>query len=74
MALAVECDDLAVDDGVGQLRGGFCDGRKLLGPVEPLAGFECHLTVLDPHLDAVTVELDLVHPAFRRWRTRRNFA
>ena len=52
-----------VDDHVGQLAGGFCDGRIFGSPIEALASFQSHLAVLHTHLDAVAVELDFVDPA-----------
>src|SRR5262249_798980 len=36
---------------------------KLLGPVETLAGEQADGAAVEPGLDAVAVELDLVHPA-----------
>ena len=39
------------------------DGAELVGPVQPLAGLQRRLAVLDPQLHAIAVELDLVAPA-----------
>ena len=37
-------------------------------PIQALACFERHLAVLDAHLDAVAIKLDLVDPTLGRWR------
>ncbi len=60
----IEGDDLAVDQHVGQRGALFRDGAELLRPVQPLAGLERRLAVLDAQLHAVAVELDLVAPPF----------
>ena len=59
----VEGDGLAVDQAIRQGLGLLGDGGELLRPVEPLAGAQHRLAVLDPELQAITVELDLVRPA-----------
>ena len=66
----------AVDQrGLGrQLGDGFGDGRKFLGPVEPAAGEQLHFAAIEPRLEAIAVEFDLVNPvaAVRRFvRERR---
>ena len=68
MTVMIERHDLAVDDGVGKLRGFFCNCRELVRPVETLAGFQRDVAVFNPHLDAIAVEFDFVHPAIAgRW-------
>ena len=71
--------DLAVDQRRlrGQLGDGGGDVRKFFGPIETLAGEQTDLAVVEPSLDAITVELDLVHPAVcrsapssARWRAK----
>ena len=63
-------DDLTIDE--SGCRGKFShrirDVGKPLGPVEALAGQELDLAAVEPRLDAVAVELDLVNPVaeFRR--------
>jgi hypothetical protein len=67
-ALAVERNDLAVDQHVGKPAGGFRDFRELVGPVEIFASLQRRPTAGDPQLHPVAVELDLVDPAgIVRW-------
>ncbi len=60
--LAVERDDLAVVEPVGQRRRRCHDGAELPAPVEPAPGAQHRLLALDADLHAVAVELDLVDP------------
>src|SRR5262249_39408087 len=57
--------DLAVDQRRvrRQLGNGRGDVWKFFAPIEPLAGEQADIAVVEPSLDAVTVELDLVRPA-----------
>src|SRR5436309_10501320 len=52
----------AIDDGLSnlELRRGFSNRRKLLGPVVAAAGVNCHSSVTYVDLRAVTVGLDLI--------------
>src|SRR5262249_47289966 len=43
------------------------DIGKPRGPVEGLAGQQFDLAVVEPRLHAITVELDLMHPAGAAW-------
>ena len=43
---------------------------NLLGPIETLAREQTDLAVVEPGLDAIAVELDLVHPALAARRRR----
>ena len=58
-------DNLAVDQ--RRARGEFSnrgrDVREFFGPIETLAGEQTHFAAIEPGLDAVAVELDLVRPA-----------
>jgi hypothetical protein len=59
----VQRTGLAIDHAIGQLLGDIGDRLELVRPVEALARLERRLAVLDPELQAIAVELDLVHPA-----------
>src|SRR5437868_837426 len=79
MAFVIERNDLAVDDRVRKVASFFCEGGEFLRPVESLASPERDFTILDPHLNAIAVELDFVCPAVtsrrpfdRRAKLRRN--
>ena len=61
--LLVERHRLAVDHAVRQALGLLGDGGEFLRPVQPLAGAQHRLAVLDAQLQAIAVELDLVRPA-----------
>ena len=61
----VQRDDFAVDQRIGQRLGCSRDGAELVGPVQPFAGQQRHVAILDPQLHAIAVELDLVAPAVR---------
>src|SRR5215218_4213921 len=71
-------DDLAVDERGPELQRleGLGEAPELDRPVEPFAGQELDLAAIDPRLQAITVELDLVHPfaADRRMRGERREA
>src|SRR5262245_2112386 len=58
---------------VRQFRERACDGGKFLCPVETLAGEQLHLAAVEPSLNAITVELDLMNPrtAVRRFVAKR---
>ena len=58
----VEGDDFSVDDAIGQRAGGRRDRAEFGRPIQALAGLQGHVAVLDPHLDAIAVEFDLVDP------------
>ena len=58
----------------GRLAASSGDRAELRGPVEALAGLQRGLAVLDAQLDAIAVELDLMHPARRRRRARERVA
>ena len=62
-AALVERHRLAVDHAVRQALGLLGDGGKFRRPVQPLAGAQHRLAVLDAQLQAIAVELDLVRPA-----------
>ena len=63
-ALRIDRADLAVIDAVAQaLAGSLGDLRKLVGPVEALAGPQARIAILDPQLHAIAVELQLMDPA-----------
>src|ERR1700733_5296724 len=62
VSLLIERDDLAVDQTIGQRTGLLGDGQEFVGPVQPFAGSKHSVAVLDPHLHAVAVELDLMAP------------
>ena len=64
-AVFVKSADLAIDDRIAQLAGGFRDGRIFGGPIEALAGLQSHFAVQHAHLNSVAVELDLVDPSVR---------
>ena len=59
----VERHGLAVDHAVRQGLRLLRDGGEFLRPVQPLACAQHRLAVLDPQLQAIAVELDLVSPA-----------
>src|SRR5262249_56116357 len=58
-------DDLAVDQRRARRKLGDSGGdvRESFVPIEALAGEQADFAVVEPSLDAVTVELDLVRPA-----------
>ena len=58
----VESDDFSVHDAIRQLAGGPRYRAELGCPIEPLPGLQGNLTALNPHLNAVSVEFDLVDP------------
>ena len=58
----VESDDFSVHDAIRQLAGGPRYRAEFGRPIEALAGLQGDLTALNPHLDAVAVEFDLVDP------------
>src|SRR5262245_56131427 len=64
--------DLAVDQ--RPARGKLCDDSgdigKFAGPVEAFAGEQADLAMVEPRLDAIAVELDLMDPAFAARRDR----
>jgi hypothetical protein len=64
----VERAGFAVDHAVRKLRRDIGDRLELGRPVEPLARPQDRLAVLDPELQAIAVELDLMHPARLGWR------
>ena len=61
-AAVVEGDDFSVHNAIRQLAGGPRYRAELGRPIEPLPGFQGNLTALNPHLNAVSVEFDLVDP------------
>ena len=64
----VEGDDLSINDAIGQFAGGRRYRAEFGRPIQALAGFQRDVVALDPHLDAVAVEFDLVNPiAAGRW-------
>jgi hypothetical protein len=74
-AVVVLDHHLAVDQRAARRQLGDSSGDvgELARPIEPLAREQAHVTVLQPRLNAVAVELDLVHPALaaRRGRAQR---
>jgi hypothetical protein len=67
--LAVQCADFIVDETIGQMRAGLRNFGETARPVEPFAGAQAYVAIGDAHLDAVTVEFDLVNPIRTdRWR------
>jgi hypothetical protein len=67
-AVAALGDDFAVDEGgLGAEPGDRVgDGRKFSGPVEPFARQQLDLAAIEPRLDAIAVELDLMDPGIAR--------
>src|SRR5882757_880907 len=69
-AVRVLDHDLAIDQ--RRVRRQLCDGGgdvwKFGRPVEPLAGEQPNVPVREAGLDAIAVELDLMHPALAAWR------
>src|SRR6516225_7488149 len=65
-------DDLAVNQRRARrkLGDGGGDVRKFFVPIEALAGEQADFAVVEPSLDAVTVELDLMRPAGAARRRR----
>ena len=63
-AVLVERSNLAVKNGVviGKRRAGLGYRRKSLGPIEPVAGLQRYRATVDPGLNAIAVELDLMDP------------
>src|SRR5690606_5490355 len=62
-------DELAVDNGRSGRNAieGFRKGAEFLRPIETLPGQELDLVAALAHLDAITVEFDLVHPFAAGW-------
>ena len=73
-AVVIQRHDLAVDNGIRQFAAGFGDRRELVGPVEAFARAQNGFAILDPHLHAIAVELDLVHPVRASGRPRHRLA
>jgi len=67
-AVLVQRAGFAVYHAVRQLPGDVRDRLELCRPVETLARLECRLAAGDAQLQAIAIELDLVHPARRRRR------
>ena len=67
-ARVIECHNLSVDDGIGQVGRSLGNSAELPGPVEAFAREHRRGAILDVELHAVAVELDLVNPvvALRR--------
>ena len=72
--MRIERHRLAVDHAIGQLLGLFGGRLELLRPVQALARAQARLAVLDPQLQAIAVELDLVRPARLRRRALNQLA
>src|SRR5205085_12659027 len=64
----IECHNLSVDDGIGQVGRSLGNSAELAGPVEAFAREHRRGAILDVELHAVAIELDLVNPvvALRR--------
>ena len=73
-AVCVEGDDLPIDDAVWKVRGRLGDRVKLRRPVQALARSQSGRPVLDPELNPVAVEFDLVNPILSARRTVNTFA
>ena len=65
----VESDDLAVDDGVREVRPGAGNFGKLVRPIKPLSRPQFYDAIFNNHLYAIAVELDLMAPSAPGWRT-----
>ncbi len=61
-ALVVQRHHLAINQAIGQAARGLGDGGELFSPVEPGAGQQRGMSIFDAKLDAVAIELDLMHP------------
>ena len=58
----VEGDDFTVHDAIRQRAGGRRYRAEFGRPIQALAGLQSDVPALNPHLDAVAVEFDLVDP------------
>ena len=65
----IEGDDFSVDQTIGQFSRRSRNGRpEFGGPIEALPRLQRYGSVLDTHLDAIAVELNLVDPVAARGR------